>query len=189
MDKDHEHFEQLMAEQRAKYALTLQCEAITKRGRRCKHTTTAWDYINDPAFAEGRPSDKPFTDSDWWTCTRHTPRCPHCRFASKEHVVIVLQRTLLWEPDVLEDPNDEVDRWPVGRVQRCQLCDCTWDPRMNLLSSGERCPVWGTGPTPGTFGELMFNKPEVLEAAFAYALEEERKQKRLQEWKSGVGDG
>jgi hypothetical protein len=177
MEKQHLTVCNHMAEDRAKYRTTLQCSATTTKGRRCRNTTDSWDYAGDPAFAEARPLNKPFTDPDWWVCNKHAPTCPHCIFVAKGVWKVFLQPRLLWEPD------NTGDTMPAGRGLWCPLCVCTWDPRLELVASGEQCPVLGVGPEPGALGALFFDRPDVVRDGMDYALEEERKHKLLREWK------
>jgi hypothetical protein len=102
------------------YQITLQCAATTKKGRRCKNTTTSWDYVNDPAFADDRPADKPFTDPDWWVCQKHAPECPHCDFHTSGSISGSFRLKLCVR-------HDEVGE-PIGRGLHCWMCLCTFDP-------------------------------------------------------------
>ena len=110
--------------------ITLQCAANTKKGRRCKITTTAWDYVNNPDFAHNRSSGRVFPDPDWWVFGIHTPVCPHCDFASKGRS----PRVSPVSPLVL---SKEASNF-TGKGLTCISCFCQWDPRLNPLALSDQ---------------------------------------------------
>jgi hypothetical protein len=157
-----------------KYRIPLQCAAITTRGHRCKNKGWGHDYINDPFY-----SDKPFADPHWWLCNRHIPVCPHCDFASEGKLPGAFRLELCLLYDEVGDAT--------SKGLSCLSCFCTFDPRLDLVESGDPCTIWGRGPRPGTFGARLVHEPEVIaeaaREAAEYTTESVRKHKRLKEWR------
>jgi hypothetical protein len=133
--------------------------------------------VNDPAFADDRPADKPFTDLDWWVCQIHAPECLHCNFVSGG-----VSRFSL-EPCVLHDKASEL----IGRGLRCWFCFCTFDPRLDLIESGESCAIWGRGPRPGTFGSLLLDEPDLFQKFLDWRAEQEAKSEWFEQWRKQLG--
>ena len=133
-------------EERARYELehddyiTLQCSAITEKGRRCQATTTEWDYAND------LPDENRFTDRYWWVCKKHWTVCPHCDSASKEMLSAktTSRLSMIHYPGYLQPVRLPLaGAKPRGRGLLCIECRCIWAPRLELIEPSEHCPVWG----------------------------------------------
>jgi hypothetical protein len=128
----------------------------------CCGTTKRGKQCRFTTVVWDRPGDR---DRYFWVCARHAPECPHCSFATKGLLGVRLQTQL------------------AGRGLTCPSCFCEFDPRLDLIEHGEHCPVWGTGPRPGTFGWLFYNRPEVIIEAAEYAHWEVDKGERFKEWR------
>ena len=156
------------------HSITLQCSATTEGGRQCRVIT------NDQAWAKHRLTDQPFTDPEWWICRRHAPLCPHCDFATKG----LLSPMLHLKPGLLQDGKGNA----TGRGLTCEHCCCIWDPRLELLEDNEQCPVFGSGPEPGTWEWVWFNELEFwLKASSEYVagrIREKDQRSRLAEWRN-----
>ena len=128
--------------------IKLRCHATARTGRRCRVTKPGWLY--------DRESEDPL-----WFCKRHAPICPHCDFASQGLCLFPLETIIR---------RDDADSEVVGRKLICRgFCFCEWDSDLNLIDASEHCLVWGTGPRPGTVGNLIFNQSDDYKAAFKEA--------------------
>jgi hypothetical protein len=150
--------------EREEQASIQQCGGTTKAGLRCRRTLRGNDL---PSLYGG------------WQRSQHRIECPHCKFLYPGWGVDYFGKTPLGQHR-LHRHKDE-DGVPTGFG--CTSCGCTFDPQLDLVEHGRDCAIWGSGPRPGSIEAAMLKDPEFLNKAVAHVFEEERKRKRLQEWR------